>query len=371
MNIKEQIKKDLILDAIENYKIILKLINSNPEIVSMIVFQYLPYLSLNLLDILDVFGHIESANNDYPQNIMKFSEIMKINRLLLKQETDTNKYKKIKKQILSLLEKNYNYLTKDYNDFQNLFIKLYGQKDFAVFSFKGIPFFNNIQYMRFTEIFINKKENISKDLIQITSSMTSFLQKFISIHINNYNFEFIYNESIKYSELDFDMNDYYVYDESRNDLFLNDLSIDQNTFLFNLICSTNSANYLYPYVFKLKGSAMDRMRYITYLTLIKGLWIYNNEFRNLNQNLEHLINKSDVIFQNDENRKQFRNNLFHFDLDGDAKYSNNLINSLVRYHLNMSTDEFNLIVQESFEIYIKEANKMLFNEQKLFIGTNC
>lgn len=238
MKNQEKIKLDLIYNAFENYKILLKFLNSDKTIVSMVAFQYLPFLSLNLLDIINKFDYEQDANDRYPQNIMSFSKLMKENRLLIKQETDTNNYNIIKKKNLRFLDNNYKYLIKDYNRFQNLIIKTFGQKDYCVYSFMGIPFFNNIQQMRFIELFETTSENKNSDLIQITSSMANFLQKFLSIYSNIEDFKSTYTESIYDSKIYFDMNDYYVYDEARSDLFKNNLRVDQNIFFIqSCMCS--------------------------------------------------------------------------------------------------------------------------------------
>ena len=371
MKNQKKIKLDLIYNAFENYKVILKFLNSDKRIVSMVGLQYLPFLSLNLLDIIKKFDYEQDANDRYPQNIMSFSKLMKENRLLIKQETDANNYNIIKKNNLRFLDDNYKHLIKDYNRFQNLIIKTFGQKDYCVYSFMGIPFFNNIQQMRFIEIFETNSENKKSDLIQITSSMANFLQKFLSMHSNIEDFNPTYTESIYGSEMNFDMNDYYVYDEARSDLFKNNLRVDQNIFLFNLVCAVNSANYLYPEVIGLSGTALLRYKYITYLILVKGLWLYNKKFNSLNKNLKSIVDKSNSIFKNENNRRQFRNNLFHFDLADDADFEESLIHSLVNYHLDINIEYFDSVVTDSSNIYVFEANKMLFNEQKQFIGTNC
>lgn len=372
MEIKDQIKLDLIRDAFANYIVCLRIVRSNSEITSKIIFQYLPFLSLNLLDIIDKFDLFEIADEYYPQSRYDFTKLLHSNRALLKQDTINKKYSQNRKEILQLINKNYYFLTKDYNIIQKIRIKIKGQKDFAVYSYKGIPFFNNIQNSRFNELFLGDDYVIKgEDLTQFSYSVVNFLQVFVSQFVDSEKFKAGYEEKIQYELNIFDMNDYFVYEKARSDLFTNDLEIDQNVFLFNLLCLGNSSIYLYPDVLKLEGHPQLRMKFITYLIVIKGLWIYQNDFHNLSEDLKSLIKVSDSIFKSEKNRGEFRNNLFHFDLPNGAKYEVNIINSLVKHYLNTNLEKFNSIVSESLDVFVIEANKILFGEQRKFLGTNC
>lgn len=372
MQIKNQIKLDLIKDALENYLVCLRLAHSNSEITSRIIFQYLPFLSLNLLDIIDKFDLSKVANEKYPQGKYTFTKLLNYNRALLKQDTINKNYAKNRKEIMKSLNNNYYFLTKDYNIIQKIIIKIHGQKDFAVFSYKGIPFLNNIQNSKFTDLFIDGNYAMKREeLTQFSYSMVNFLEFVVTQYIDSEKLKAMYDEIIQQGLYLFDMNDYFVYEKARSDLFTNDLDIDQNIFLFNLICLVNSSNYLYPEVLKLNGHPQLRMKFITYLIVIKGLWIYQNEFHNISEDLKSIIKVSNSMFKNESNRGNFRNNIFHFDLPIGVKYEDNILNSLVRYYLNISLEKFNSIVSESLDVFIIEANKILFGEQKFFLGTNC
>ncbi|EEB36746.1 hypothetical protein ANHYDRO_00418 [Anaerococcus hydrogenalis DSM 7454] len=372
MELEDKIKLNLIEDALENYFVCLRLVNSNSEISSRIVFQYLPFLSLNILDIADKFGLSIDENIYYKKNIYNFTKLLNYNRALLKQDTVYNKYSKIKKEILKSLNNNYYLLTKDYNIIQKFIINIIGQKDFAVYSYKGIPFYNNIQNIRFIECFLDSDNNINKgDLIHFSYSIANFLKSIIKDLIDLEAFKYKFEEKIEDKINDFEMNDYYVYETNRADLFVNHLDIDQNIFFFNLICLVNSANFLYPKVFKLGKHPQLRMKFITYLIVVKSLWIYQKKFGNLSKDLKSIIEISDSIFKNEENRRKFRNNIFHYDLPSDAGFEINIINSITKYFLNLSIDEFDSLTSSSLDIFILEANKLLFGEQRKFIGSNC
>lgn len=300
----------------------------------------------------------------------KFTKLLQSNRSLLKQDAQVNKYRQIEKEIQQLLTKNYSLLTKDYNKYQKFIIKIIGQKDFAVFSYKGIPFMNNIQNARFISLFLNNDTLFGGDLVKFSASTSNFLQILVSEFVNIEEYKDIFNEKVSQEPIDFDMNDYFVLDKKRSDLFINNLDVSQNVFFFNLVCLVNSTNYLYPNVFKLQGPPLHRITFITYLIMIKSLWIYQKEHPSISKALQELIEESDYIFKNDNNRNKFRNHLFHFDLPKNAKWKGDVVNSLVYYYIDMDSDKLNRLSSKAFNVFILEANKMLFGEVKYFLGTN-
>ena len=230
MEIKDKIKKDLLEDALENYNICLKIIRSNSDIASIISLHYLPFFSLNLLDIIDKFELSEIADEYYPQDVGKFTKLLHSSRAILKQDTTNIKYDKNKNEILEHLKKNYNSLIKDYNIIQKIMIKFHGQKDFAVYSYKGVPFINNIQYSRFIDFFLENNVVKGEELSKFSCNAVNFLQTIISEFIDTEEYKEKFEEKIQEKLIDFDMNDYFVYEKARSDLFMNNLEVDQNVF---------------------------------------------------------------------------------------------------------------------------------------------
>lgn len=369
MNNRENLKKDLIRDTVENYKVCLRIVKSSPKIVSMVSLQYLPYLSLNVLDMIGEFK-LNDVDKHYDLRNAKFSQLLHASRNVLKTGTDNHKYNKVLKNLEHSIKTNYENLTKDYNFIQRLGIKIVGQKDLAVFSYNGIPFLNNIQHEQFINQFRAQQNEISsEDIINFSSSVTNIMTLFLKTIISTDEILDSCKSVIEEPEIHFDMNDYFLYEETRSDLFLNKLSREQNTFLFNLLCQVNTVKFIYPEVLKLKGNTMLRFKYIVYLTLVKGIWIYNQE-NNLTISIKELINSSDNLFKDDKNRKNFRNNIFHYDIPKNAQYRENVIDTLVEHYLGIENSEFEKHVDYCFEIFLKEVNIILFGEQKIFRGSN-
>lgn len=310
--------------------------------------------------------NLYDVDEHYVLRNAKFSQLLHANRNVLKTGTDHHKYNKVLKKLEYSIKTNYESLTKDYNFIQKLRIKIVGQKDLAVFSYNGIPFLNNIQQEEFVNQFRGQKNGLSsEDIINFSSSVTNIITLFLKTIVSSDETFDSCKIVIEEPEIHFDMNDYFLYEETRSDLFLNNLSKEQNIFLFNLLCQVNTVKFIYPEVLKLSGNTMLRFKYIVYLTLVKGLWIYKQK-NNLPLSIERLINSSDNLFKNDNNRKNFRNNIFHYDIPKNAQYRENIIDTLVEHYLEIENSEFEKHVDYCFEVFVKEVNIILFGEQKIF-----
>lgn len=363
-------QRELIKDTIENYKACIRITKSNKNIVSFVILQYLPFLSLNTLDLIQEFN-IETINDLYPHSTGKFTKLLSVNRNFLKTRTDSNKYSKVKKQLLKDIQINYNSLMKDYNIVQKLYIKIFGQKDLSVFSYKGIPFLNNLQIVQFLNQVKNENgEVLRDDLMTFSSSVSNFLKFILSNILNEEQFGELDKDSIIQSHLDFDMNDYFLYEQSRSDLFTNNLEMDQNIFLFSLLCQVNSVRSIYPEIIDLQGNTIQRMKCIVYLILIKGIWLYNEDNNDSPSEFRRMVSESEKIFIGDEVRSEFRNGLFHYDIPQEAIYKENITTSLVEHYLKIEFSEFDNHMNYIFDMYIEIVNYLLFNENKLFLGSN-
>ena len=167
------------------------------------------------------------------------------------------------------------------------------------------------------------------------------------------------------------MNDYFVYEKNRKDLFVNDLESHQNVFLFNLLCMANTIHIIYPEIFNIKGHILLRMKIIVYFTIVKGLWIYDKKYKDLPTPLKEIIKESNSVFKTEEDRGKFRNNIFHFDLPEGIIYEENSINALIKYYTELGVKDFEKLIEKSYETFKKETNILLFKENRMFFGTNA
>lgn len=371
LNLEEQIKCNLFKDATQIYLVCRKIAFGNLEVTSKIALSFMPFLSLYILDIIKKFGlkensyFIEIINEYYPNDEEKFMNLLNQSRATLKQDTEDTKYSKNRNRILKNLKNNYKILTKDYNCLQKLVTRILGQKDFFVFSYKGIPYFNNIQSMKFIDLFIDNQYKIKSEELEVFSACaTRILHVFISKYMNIEDFSYKHEDIIKNGTNEITTNDYFVYEERRSDFFKNNLDKELNIYLFDLLCQVNCSNFLYSSVFDLKGHPLLRIKVINYLIVIKGLWIYDKQFNNIPKSLKSIMYDSKKLFRNDDIRTSFRNNVFHFDLPNESVFEVNLINSLVKYYFGRSSDEFNCIVTDTLNTFVIEINKILFGEQK-------
>lgn len=360
MNKDNIVLKNLLEEAIENYKVCIRLLRMPPDINSRVSISYVPFLSVTLLDIIDKLDCKFKVDHYYSQPNYTFTQLLQEHRLILKQGTEQRSYKKICNEIKKSLEMNYLYLTKDYNIIQKMCISLFGQKDFSVYTYKNLPYMNNIQNNKMHKLFLDKRGNVSSaDIKTFAGSASNFLQLFISQFINVGILEKeVENSGVQ--ESDFAMKDYFVCEQNRAKFFKNNLEDSHNIYLFNLLCLVNSSNYVYPEVLGLGGQALKRIRIMTYLIMIKGLWQYQKEFHDISLDLQRLLDEYNQLFEKKEDRQAFRNHLFHFDIPREAIYERDLISTLINHYIRVEEEVFNTILANAFEVFSIELQKILF-----------
>ena len=219
---------------------------------------------------------------------------------------------------------------------------------------------NNIQNNTMHKLFLDKRGNISStDIKTFAGSASNFLQFFISQYINVGALEKeVENSGVQDS--DFTMSDYFIYEQKRSNYFKNNLDDAHNIYLFNLLCLVNSSNYVYPEVLGLGGQALKRIRIMTYLILIKGLWQYKKEFSVISVDLQRLLDEYDQLFEKQDDRQDFRNHLFHFDIPAEAIYERDLISTLINHYTRVGEEKFEKILANAFEVFSCEMQKILF-----------
>lgn len=360
MNKDNIVIKNLLEEAIEHYKVCIRFMHMQSNISSMVAIPYIPFLSTTLLDIIDKYNYKEIVDQFYLQENYTFTQLLHEHRLILKQSTERRSYKKVSCEIEKSLKMNYLYLKKDYNIIQKMRIFLLGQADFSVFTYKRLPYINNIQNNKIAKLFLDKRGEISsEDIIKFTGSASNFLQFFISQFINVGILEKeVENSGVQ--ESDFAMKDYFVYEQKRANFFKNNLEDSHNIYLFNLLCLVNSSNYVYPEVLGLGGQALKRIRIMTYLIMIKGLWQYQKEFHDISLDLQKLLDEYNQLFEKKEDRQAFRNHLFHFDIPTEAIYERDLITTLINHYTRVGEERFEEILVNAFEIFSSEMQKILF-----------
>lgn len=373
-NTNNIIKNELIEYALQSFHIIM---NNNMKLMSMTSFQYIFFLSLVLVEIIDKFNLKELVTKiNFKKNEKEydFNKILRKIRAILKQYTEENKYCEIKKIIEKTIENNYNWMLEGYDKEQLELIERYGQKDFCVYSYEGIPYFNNNQIKIFFSDFNNGNNIDGEAILEFMARTTRFLKDFLSNFTGIIDVKKIKNEYNKITNEDiigFDMNDYFVYEKNRKDLFVNDLESHQNVFLFNLLCMANTIHVIYPEIFNIKGHILLRMKIIVYFTIVKGLWIYDKKYKDLPTPLKEIIKESNSVFKTEEDRGKFRNNIFHFDLPEGIIYEENSINVLIKYYTELGVEDFEKLIEKSYETFKKETNILLFKKNRMFFGTNA
>ena len=98
---------------------------------------------------------------------------------------------------------------------------------------------------------------------------------------------------------------------------------------------------------------------------------YDKKYKDLPTPLKEIIKESNSVFKTEEDRGKFRNNIFHFDLPEGIIYEENSINALIKYYTELGVEDFEKLIEKSYETFKKETNILLFKENRMFFGTNA
>lgn len=359
---------ELKIEALESFIALVKLTKSDKRIISSISNTYIPYLSLLCDDYKNI---VFDKNNDLFDTMFEFPNFSKMlikNRNFLKLKTDLNKPEKIFLKYQEEINYFNDYLTRDYSYKQKIYVKLFGQPDLSVHSFRGVPYYNNYfgnLYLKdVVENFTTFKE-FKDEIINLSRDITICLQ--LITQIDYVELESIKKKQIKllHSPKEFDLNDFFL----KKRFFKSEINPSEGLFLFNLLCQINYTSIILPYVLGFKGNLYYRIKIINYLILIKGLWILSQQTSIKSKIFSDLLNSSNKLFNNEDSRSVFRNHIFHLDTNAAENHSS-WIEDLTKSTLKLDFETLNEVIDETFQIANLEINQILFGRERIFLGSN-
>lgn len=315
MNKIEMISFSILLDEVaearqllENLVSLEKTVNSE---LSIGVIPFISSLSDGILNFLPTEVHA-----DFP-NIgdQEFQKIVSSVRVSYKQYTD-KKFNKATKLILEIEKRFYSQIVENYDLFQKLISKLFGQCDLGVYYFKGIPYANTNQYHIYLESILsktNKKETPYFD--KKATDLFSEYSEGLGTLINSVNQKNISDALIQDIETgDFQLRDYCLLDSKRRNFLTGNLPIETQLFLFNILCQNNFVFHIMPSVLKSKNQFFIRSLFQCYVVSITALRLLFNKHSSLFsdsqlEKINDILNRKEKVFYlgND-----FRNNIFHY-----------------------------------------------------------
>ena len=218
----------------------------------------------------------------FPEMIIILEEYVKVNVELLKKDISKgrvgfkllNDKKKSKKEriIDEIIKTNNDSLITDYNKFQDLFVNLFGQEDYAVFYYDNVDFTNNIQnyiYLKFKSVNLASKE--ISGLKEVSQEFTSALSLFIKMVEYNSRKLCKPKFKIKAKASSFNNKDFFFFDKTRKNIFNDSLDIKNQALLHSNFCQLNFIKILFFDILNYKEDLYVRFKIISFLEAVKLL----------------------------------------------------------------------------------------------------
>lgn len=351
---------ELMLENEEMLKMFVKMRNSNEEVVSYISQGLIPYISMlvegnnSLLGGIDVYSEIDGK---------QFEKIIKKTRVRAKLYSSERLAKSLK-FIDSTLQAIEFDLTHNYNSIQRMFIQIFGQEVLGVFDYKDKNILNNfLGYGYCSEFFdVQRNENLQNsingaDIKEFASNASNYISSMYSIYDIDKTEKIINDESkfdIELNELS--MNDYYLIPSKKRNFFnKKDIELSVFIFLFNIKCAINYSILILPKLINPKSSLFLRITLIVYISSIESLEKLrqntkrktgSHEFKEL---IEGLIDRKRQFIS-----QELRNEIFHYEFSISAlseinKGSRNPFIHLVEKRLGLSNQHIQKKIESEFQ----------------------
>ena len=358
--LKQVSYQELLIEVQEVYELIHKLTNSDVEITSYISTSLIPYLSF-VCDGLDYFhAGTKEVHSSWYNNIkgIPVQKLIKENRSALKLYSEHKKNKVIPK-LEDDTDLFYEFLIGNYNLIQKVFIRLFGQHDLGIYSFKRIDYANTYQlFKNIKTLYIGNEEIIVPLMKEFGRVLANYISKAHIYPVSN-------TPNKIFSLIDnFTHKDVYFNDSKRFDAFNNTEDKYWRLFLYNYLCQNNFIRIIFPMVLGVRRNFYYRMKFCTYLLSIKSLDLLSKKVPKITEeysSINELINTRETIVPI---KSDLRNNLFHYNIVNipyeifDEKGS--IFEQMVEYSVMRSFEEFDNQVDQELDKYQELINQILF-----------
>ncbi len=357
----EQISyQELLIEVQEVYELIDKLTNSDVEITSYISTSLIPYLSF----VCDGLDYFHSGTNKVHSSWYKDIEGNPVQKLIKENRSALKLYSENKKnKVIPKLEDDtalfYEFLIRNYNLIQRIFIKLFGQQDLGIYSFKKIEYANTYQLFK----------NVKTLYIDNNGIIGPVIKEFGIVLANYISSSSIYPISKTPNKIfsltnNFNHQDVYFKDSKRFDAFNSTEDKYWKLFLYNYYCQNNFIRNIFPVVLGVRRNFYYRMKFCTYLLSIKGLDLLVKKIPKIMEeysDINELINARETIIPM---QSGLRNNLFHYNIENIPYESfnekGNLFKQMIEYSVKKSFEEVDNQVDQELEKYQKLISQILF-----------
>lgn len=318
--------RQLVREAIQMYEIIIKLVNTDKQLLGLLSNSIIPFLAFIVDGMIKFFpDDVDYSENNLSLENDKFKKFVVKIRVGHKLYNDKRYTKKLR-MMREIQSNNIEFLTSNYNCLQQEVIEIIGQKDYGTFSYDGIDYFNNMQgYIYLAYLFENTSKIKYKEgrqyyndtIRNISSSLTVVLKSSVEGFVNAWGLIIDKESKINIDSRRFSTEDSFLIDSTRKDIFNDMLPSEVQILLHSNLCQMNFVSVILPDVLENRADLYIRFMIITYLEAIKSLDIIVKE----NESLQDItgIKISEVL--NNKiykllSKGNIRNNVAHYNIRG-------------------------------------------------------
>lgn len=315
------ISKSILLREAEEVSRVIHIINNSQtlnENQSQIYVAILPFISSicdGVLERLKTEGY--SLENPEIEGI-EFTKMVKNSRVAYKLYVNEKKNKIIREND-KYSKAWYSKLTEGLGKFGKVVVSILGQKDIGIYYYKEIPYGNTNQLGSYYLNLVKNKKNgkyIYFKKARFLSKYVEYIVVYIRIFLGNKFNILNTGENIKKFNIGFTEKDYYFIDKKRRNILTGILPDYLQMLLFNVYCQNNTVEIIIKKIFNSSGIFYTRSLIQTYIVSVQVLQRVVVELKNTDANLINEISKiveyKEKIFKD----SQFRNNIFHYNLEG-------------------------------------------------------
>ncbi|TCJ85395.1 MULTISPECIES: hypothetical protein [Bacillus cereus group] len=328
MEHSEASRRLLLSDCMDSIITIQKLGNNGS-----LIFEFLPYIGIIISGVLDSF--------DENQQVRWHSEEI---RKIMKVRAETKVINKVNKTVESVSESISlfdDYLTKDYNSFQNMFINVFGQDNFGCYKFENVYVSNTFRANKIVNNLIQELDN-GEELKGFGEIMTQIICTYLREN------GFTIPTNIPMVEINIKDEDYRFSLEDRMKLFGNDVDNDINIILFNILCGINYVLAILPQVLSKETNLYKRIVSICCYSSVQALGKLMRTDEQSSRYYGAVERKEEITIIIDSINKLYtsslRNNIFHYGIrENDLKMIRKEISflfGLVEENIDISVCEF-------------------------------
>ncbi|PEW60151.1 hypothetical protein COK25_09590 [Bacillus cereus] len=340
MDHSEASKRLLLLDCLESIKTVQKLMSDGA-----LILEFSPYISIIVSGVLDFLDENQKVRWQ-TEGIRKIKKVRAETKIINK--SSVSKTVGSVSESISLFD---DYLTKDYNSLQNIFISIFGQDNFGCYKFENVYVSNTFRANTLVKKLTQELGN-GEEIKNFGEMMSQIICTYLIEH------QVSFPTNVPAIELNVKNEDYRFSLENRMPLFGNDIDDDINIILFNILCGINYALVILPQVLSKETNLYKRIVSICCYSSVQALGKLLRTDEQSSRYYGAVEKKEEITAIMDSTNKLYtsslRNNIFHYGIrENDLKIIREEISFLygsVEENIGISVSEF---IQDQGDILVR------------------